>query len=149
MKALVENKKAGLEYEFLDTFEAGIVLSGFEVKSLRKGQGQLAGARVVVRAGEAFLIGAAIPPYQEKNTPKSYDPERSRKLLLSKGEIADLASQEGQKGLTILPIMVYNSNRKLKLRLAVARHKKKHDKREALKERDAKRSIRRSLKNEE
>jgi SsrA-binding protein len=148
MKAQVENKKAKLEYEFLETFEAGIALQGFEVKSLRNGQGSLVGARVLVRGGEAFLVGATIPSYQEKNTPKTYDPGRSRKLLLNKKEIAEIGSAEGQKGLTVVPIMVYNKKRKLKLQVAIARHKKKHDKREALKEKDSKRSIRRTLKNE-
>lgn len=148
MKSLIENKKARLEYEFLETFEAGMALSGFEVKSLRDGRGSLVGARVVVRGGEAFLAGATIPPYQEKNAPKGYDPERSRRLLLNKKEIAELGSSEGQKGLTIIPTMVYNKARRLKLQVAIARHKKKHDKREALKERDSKRSIRRTLKNE-
>ena len=149
MRGLIENKKARLEYEFLETFEAGMALQGFEVKSIRSGHGSLVGARVLVRGGEAFLVGASIPPYQEKNAPKSYDPERSRKLLLNQKEIAEIASQEGQKGLTIIPIMVYNTGRRLKLQIAVARHKKKRDKREALKERDSKRSIRRSLKGEE
>ena len=148
MKALVENKKARLEYEFLDTFEAGMALTGFEVKSLRAGKATLAGARIVARAGEAFLVGATISPYQEKNTPQSYDPERTRKLLLNKKEIAELSGAEGAKGLTIIPIMVYDKGRSLKLHLAIVRHKKKHDKREALKERDAKRDIRRSLKDE-
>lgn len=123
-------------------------LRGFEVKSVRGGRASLVGARVVVRGGEAFLIGATIPPYQEKNGPKAYDPERSRRLLLSKKEIAELATREGQKGLTILPIMVYNKKRHLKLQVAVARHKKKHDKRATLKERESKREIERTLKNQ-
>ncbi len=148
MKAVIENKKARLEYEFLDTFEAGMELHGFEVKSLRGGHGSLVGARVVVRGGEAYLVGASVPGYQEKNTPKWYESDRTRRLLLNKKEIAEIATKEGQKGLTILPVMVYNSGRRLKLRLAVARHKKKHDKRATLKERDTKREIRRTLKNE-
>ncbi len=148
MQALVENKKVRIEYELLERFEAGLELSGQEVKSLRRGSASLVGARVVVRAGEAYLVGATVTPYQEKNVPKSYDPERSRRLLLNKKEIAELSSYEGQKGLTILPIMVYNKNRRLKLEVAVARHKKKHDKRETLKERDTKRDLRRTLKNE-
>lgn len=148
MRPLVENKKARLELEVLDTFEAGLELFGFEVKSLREGHGSLAGARVLVRAGEAFLVGASIPPYQQKNTPQSYDPERTRRLLLNKKEIADIAAAEGQKRLTIVPLMVYNKARRLKLQVAVARHKNKRDKRETLKERDAKREIHRSLKDE-
>ncbi|MEK9176812.1 MAG: SsrA-binding protein SmpB [Patescibacteria group bacterium] len=148
MRAVIENKKARFDYEFLDTFEAGMELRGFEVKSLREGRGSLTGARVVVRGGEAYLVGASIPAYQEKNAPASYEPDRSRRLLLNRKEIADIAAQEGQKGLTILPVMVYNSKRRLKLKIVVARHKKKHDKRAVLQERDTKREIRRSLKNE-
>jgi SsrA-binding protein len=146
--ALIENKKARFDYEILDRYEAGAVLLGHEVKALRAGKGSLEGARVGVRGGEAFLIGATIQPYQVGNTPKGYDVERSRRLLLSKKEIAVLAGAEGQKGLTIVPLKWYNSNRKLKLAIAVARHKKKYDKRASLKERDTKREIGRTLKNE-
>ena len=149
MRPIIENKKARLEYEAVETYEAGIELKGYEVKSLRAGNASLVGSRIVVRGGEAYLLGAHIPPYQEKNTPKDYDPDRSRRLLLTKKEIAELSSYENQKGLTIIPFMVYNSNGRLKLNLAVARHRKKHDKRAMLKDRDATRSIRRTLKNEE
>lgn len=148
MKAIIENKKARLEYEPLEKFEAGIELLGYEVKALRSGRASLVGARVVVRANEAFLVGATISPYQEKNTPAWYDPERTRRLLLNKKEIAEIAAAEGQKGLTIIPIMVYNKNRRLKLEVAIARHKKKHDKRATLKKRDTDRELRRTLKNE-
>lgn len=148
MKALVENKKARLEYEILESYEAGLELSGAEVKSLRAGKGSLAGARVVVRAGEAYVVGVTISPYQIANTPSNYDPERSRRILLKKKEIADLASREGQKGLTIIPIMVYNKGRLLKLQVAVVRHKKKHDKRDTLRSRDAKREIEMRLKHQ-
>ncbi len=149
MKAIIENKKVRLEYEILESFEAGIQLLGFEVKALRAGKASLVGSRVVVRGSEAYLLSATISPYQEKNTPKDYDPERTRKLLLNQKELKELAGSEGQKGLTIVPIMVYNSNRKLKLQIAIVRHKQKHDKREALKEKDSKRSIERTLKNQE
>jgi SsrA-binding protein len=148
MKPAIENKKARLEYKFIETYEAGMELHGFEVKSLRAGQGSLVGARVVVRGGEAYLVGASIPPYQEKNAPDSYEPDRTRRLLLTKKEIESIAEKEGQKGLTILPVMVYNKGRRLKLRISVARHKKKHDKRATLKERDTEREIRRTLKTE-
>ena len=146
MKPLAENKRAHFDYEFLDTFEAGMELFGHEVKSLRAGRASLIGARVLVRGGEAFLVGSTVPPYQEKNVPASFDPSRTRRLLLSKKEILLLAEKEGQKGLTIIPIMVYNAGRRLKLRVAVARHKKQHDKRAALKERDTEREMRRTLK---
>lgn len=146
--AYIENKKARFDFEFLETFEAGVELLGHEVKAIRKGMGSLEGARIVVRGGEAFLVGATVSPYQTKNTPKSYDSERARRLLLNKKEIATIADAESKKGLTIIPIKWYNSNRKIKLEVAVARHKKKYDKRTALKERDEKRQIERTLKNQ-
>ena len=145
--SLVENKRVGFDYTFLEEIEAGLELLGHEVKSLRAGQGSLKGARVVARGGEAYLVGATIPPWQAANTPKSYDPERARKLLLSRKEIAHVASAEGEKGLTIVPIKVYNKGRNLKLLIAIARGKKKEDKRQTIREREEKRRIRRSLKN--
>jgi len=144
--ALVENKKVGLDYAILEEIEAGLELLGFEVKSLRAGQGSLKGARVVARGGEAYLVGASIPAWQIANAPKSYDPERSRRLLLSQKEIAHVASAEGEKGLTIVPLKVYNKGRNLKLLIAIARGKKKEDKRQHIRERDEKRRIRRTLK---
>src|SRR5581483_10208326 len=102
--ALIENKKARLNYEILEEFEAGLKLLGTEVKALRQAQGKLEGSHVVVRGGEAYLVGASIPPYQPKNTKKGYDPERSRKLLMTKKELLRAAQFEGQKGLTIVPI---------------------------------------------
>lgn len=143
----VENKKARLEYEFIDTYEAGMELRGYEVKALRAGKASLVGARVMVRGGEAYLVGATISPYQEGNTPKSYDPERTRRLLLSRREINELEGAESQ-GLSLVPIMVYNQKRFIKLSFALARKKKKHDKRASLKERDDTRSMRRTLKGE-
>lgn len=148
MPTLIENKKARLNYEILEQYEAGIELSGFEVKSLRNKRGSLDGAHVVVRGGEAYLLNAHIPPYQPGNTPKDYDPERNRRLLLTKKEIAELAGAESKKGLTIVPISVYNKKRKLKVSLAIARGKKKYDKREDIKKRDLKRAIDRTLKNQ-
>ncbi|MEN9390579.1 MAG: hypothetical protein RLZZ283_679 [Candidatus Parcubacteria bacterium] len=145
--ALVENKKARLEYEVLDTYEAGMELFGHEVKALRAGTASLAGAHVVVRAGECYLVGATISPYQIGNTPKSYEPDRTRRLLLSKKELRELDHKASEKGLTIIPLSVYNSKRRLKLGIAVARKKKKYDKREDLKERSARRDIDRTLKN--
>ena len=146
--ALVEHKKARLNYEILEEFEAGLELLGGEVKSLRQGLGKLEGSHVVVRDGEAYLVGASIPAYQPANAPKGYDPERTRKLLLTKAEIIKLAGLEGQKGLTIVPLTVYAKGRVLKARVAAVRGRKAHDKRQALKERDTKREIDRSLKNQ-
>lgn len=144
--ALVEHKRVGFDYTILEELEAGIELRGYEVKSLRAGRGSLKGARVVARGGEAYLVSASIPPYQQANTPKSYDAERPRRLLLSKKEIAHIASAEGEKGLTIVPIKVYNSGRNLKLRLAIVRGKKKEDKRQSIRAREEKRRIERTLK---
>ena len=143
--ALIQNKKVRLNYEITETFEAGMELFGFEVKSLRGKQGSLEGAHVIVRGREAFLVGATIPPYQPKNTPPEYDPDRARRLLLNKKEITRLGGFESQKGLTIVPLSVYNKNNKLKVELAVARGKKKHDKRQDLKEKTMKREAQRAI----
>ncbi|TSC56835.1 MAG: ssrA-binding protein [Parcubacteria group bacterium Greene0416_79] len=143
---LLLNKKASFNYEFLDKLEAGIELLGFEVKSLRKKQGSLEGAYAIVRGGETFLVNVFIPPYQSKNTPKEYDPRRHRRILLTKKEIAELTGAESKKGLTIVPISVYTKGRKIKVEIAVARGKKKYDKREKIKRREAEREMRRTLK---
>jgi len=143
---LIENKKARFNYELQDKLEAGIELLGFEVKALRAKQGSLEGAYVIVRGNEAFLVNSFISPYQPKNTPKDYDPRRNRKVLLTKKEVAELAGAESQKGLTIVPISVYNKGRKIKVELAVGRGKKKYDKREAIKKRDSEREVRREMK---
>ena len=140
---LLENRKARFNYELKEKFEAGIELLGHEVKSLRQKTGSLEGAYVIVRGGEPFLVNAYIPPYQPKNTPQNYDERRARKLLLTKKEIAELAVAESKKGLTIVQLSVYSKGRKLKVELAIARGKKKFDKRETLKRRDAEREMRR------
>lgn len=146
MPTLVRNKKAGFNFELLEKLEAGIELRGFEVKSLKLGRGSLEGAHVVVRGEEAFLLNAHIPPYQQGNTPKEYDPHRTRKLLLTKKELGFLAGKEEQKGLTIVPISLYTKGRKIKLEVAIARGKKKYDKRETIKKKDTQRDIEREIK---
>ncbi len=146
MPSYAENRKARFNYEILEKYEAGIELLGVEVKSVRSGQMSLEGAFVIVRGGEAFLINATIPPYQPKNTPKDYDPVRNRKLLLTKKEIAELSGSEKNKSLTIVPISVYNKNRKIKVEIALVKGKKKFDKRETLKKRATDREIRREYK---
>ena len=145
---LIEHKKARLDYETLTEFEAGLQLLGHEVKSLRAKHGKLEGAHIVVRGGEAYIVGMSIPPYQAANTPKTYEPERTRKLLIHKKEMAQLSDAEGQKGLTIVPLAVYNKGSKIKMRIAIARGRKQYDKRNVLKERDTKRDIQRTLKNQ-
>ncbi len=148
MPALIENRKARFNYEILETFEAGIELRGFEVKAIRVGKASLEGAHITVRGNEAFLIGMHIAPYQPANTPKEYDPMRNRKLLLTKKELTELAGIESKKGLTIVPISVYNKGRKIKIQIASVKGKKKFDKRQTIKKRESDRDIRRILKTE-
>ena len=143
--SLVNNRKVHFNYEITETIPAGIELFGFEVKSLRKGQGSLDGSYVTIRGGEAFVIGMQIPAYQEGNTPKEYDPLRNRRLLLNKKEITRLGEIESQKGLTIVPISVYNKSTMLKIDLGIATGKKKFDKRETTKKREVDRNIRREF----
>jgi len=146
MASLIENKKARLKYAAQESFAAGIELLGGEVKALRGKEGSLDGARVVVRGGEAYLVGATIPPYQGKNASKDYDPERPRRLLLKKEEIRQLADAESKKGLTIVPFELYTSGRNIKARVVIVRGKGKADRREDLKKRDALRETERILK---
>ncbi len=147
MASYTENRKAHFNYEILEKYEGGIELLGFEAKSVRKGSMSLEGAFLLVRGGEVFLINANIPPYQTNNTPKDYDPLRNRKILLTKKEIRELADVEKNKSLTIIPISLYNKGRRIKIELAVAKGKKKFDKRETIKKRETDREIRRTLKN--
>ena len=148
MTAYAENRKAHFDYELDETLEAGLALLGHEVKSIRSGKVKLDGGYVLVRGGEAFLVNVPIPPYQTANTAKDYDPDRPRKLLLSKKELAKVDSASEREGLTIVPLKLYNNGRNLKLLIAIARGKKKYDKRETIKKRDTKRAIERILKNQ-
>jgi SsrA-binding protein len=145
MTTYADNSKARFDYEIIKRFSAGLELEGHEVKSIRAGKMALRGAYIVVRGGEVFLTGADIAPYQPKNTPTEYDAGRARKLLLSKNEVQELAEAEATGGLTIVPLSVYNKGRFLKLDLAIARGKKKFDKREAIKKRDVERDLKRAL----
>ena len=150
---LLENKKVHLRYAILETFQAGMSLSGGETKSLRAKLGSLEGSRIVVRGGEAYLVGATIPPYQPSNISGSktkigtaaYDPEKPRKLLLNKKELHEVAEAETRKGLTVVPIEVYNAGRYIKVRIAIVRGKGKADKREDLKKKDAERDSAREI----
>ena len=144
--SLIRNDKIGFDYTILEEIEAGLELLGTEVKSLRAGHGSLKGARVVARGGEAYLVGATIPAWQVANSPATYDAIRTRRLLLSKKQILQVSAAEGQDGLTIVPISVYNKGQKLKLSIGIARGKKKQDKRQDLKKRDDERRMQRSLK---
>ncbi|MCX6713089.1 MAG: SsrA-binding protein SmpB [Candidatus Vogelbacteria bacterium] len=144
--SLVDSKKAGFNYELGEKYEAGIELLGHEVKSVRAGHGILAGAYVKIRGGEAYLVGASIPPYQPGNMSVGYDPERPRRLLLTKHELKVLADLDQQKGLTLVPLALYNKGRIIKLSFAQAKHKKKSDKREVIKKKDVQRDLERTLK---
>ncbi len=146
MADLASHKRARFDYEILEGFEAGISLFGHEVKAIRSGRMRLEGSYVLIRGGEAFLVGASIAPYQPENTPKDYDPERPRKLLLTQKELEKLFAESEKKGLTIVPISVYSKSRKLKVNIAVVKGKKEYDKREKMKERDTGREINRLLK---
>ncbi len=119
--AVAQNRKAHYDFEILTRFEAGIELLGHEVKSARAGKINLRGAFVAMRGGEAYLIGAEIPPYQPKNTPAEYDATRARRLLLGAEELAELAAAEHTQGLTIVPLKVYNKGRFLKVEIAIAK----------------------------
>jgi SsrA-binding protein len=146
-EVLAENKKAYFNYTILETFEAGLVLMGTEVKSIRLGNMSLKAAYVVISAkGEPTLIGAHISPYQPGNDPAHYKPDQTRKLLLKKKEIEYLIGKSHQKGLTLVPLRVYNKKSKIKLEFGIAKGKKEFDKREVIKEREGKIEIERTLK---
>ncbi len=147
MGIFAQNKKAYFDYEILETFEAGMVLIGQEVKAIKTRHISLKGSYVVITGEELFLIGVNIPAYQPKNAPKDYEPERSRKLLLKKSEIRYLIGKTKQRGLTLIPLKVYTKKTRIKLEFGIARGKKKYDKREVIKKREFEREKARTLKN--
>ena len=144
-KPLAENRRARYDYEILDTYEAGLVLHGYEVKSIKTGRVSLKGAYVVIKDNEAYLINTFIPPYQPANTPDDYNPERNRKLLLNKSEIKSLIGKSKRKGLTLVPLKLYTKRCKIKLGLEIAKGKRDIDKREAIKKRETEREVQRKL----
>lgn len=146
MTTLVDNSKVHFNYEILEKYEAGIELLGFEVKSLKSMHGSLDGAYVIVRGGEAYVMNLFIPPYQEKNTPKGYEPRKNRRLMMTKKEIHELSTAEaGKGGLTVVPISIYNKGNLIKVSVAIVRGKKKYDKRETTKKRETERAVRREF----
>jgi len=146
MSTLAVNKRAHFDYAISDKFEAGLVLSGQEVKSVKTGHISLKGSFVTVKGNELYLTNANIPPYKHAGDIKNYDPTRSRKLLLKKPEIKSLIGKARVSGLTLVPIRVYTKKRFLKLEFGVGKGKKEFDKRENIKEREEKRRIERFLK---
>lgn len=147
MKTVAENRKAHFNYEILEKFQAGLVLQGIEVKSAKLGRMQIAGTYVVFRENEPVLVGSTIPPYQPNNTPATYKPDRSRKVLLKEREIRYLLGKVKERGLTLVPLKVYTSDTgKLKLEFGLAKGKKLWDKREALKKREVEREMERASK---
>jgi len=144
-KLIVDNRRARHEYHLLDRWEAGLVLTGTEVKSLRDGKSTLQQAYADVREGEAWLVGLHIPEYHQGNR-ANHEPDRPRKLLLHRREIERIHAQLREKGLTVVPTRVYFKEGRVKVELALARGKELHDKRRDIATRDAKRQIERELK---
>jgi SsrA-binding protein len=145
-KELVSNRKALFQYEVLESLEAGIVLRGTEIKSLRENGGSLQESYISIEEGELWLVNSSIAPYRHGNI-YNHEEKRRRKLLVQKREILRLKSLVQEKGLTIIPLSIYLKNGRAKVSIAVARGKKLHDKREAIKEREDTRAIQRALKN--
>ena len=144
-KPIAENRRARHDYELLERIEAGLVLTGTEVKSLREGRVVLAQAYADVRDGEAWLHGASIAEYANGNI-ANHDPDRPRKLLLHRRELDSLLGKVRERGLTLVPTRLYFKDGRVKVELALARGKERGDKRTDLKARDAKREIERALK---
>ena len=145
MKIYSENRKALYDYEILEKYEAGLILQGQEVKSIRSGQINLSGSYVVFRGQEPYLIGAKVPAWQPKNTPEDYNPEQPRKLLLNQKEIDYLVGRTNQKGFSLIPLKVYDKNGRIKLEFGLAKGKKKYDKKEKIKQRDIERQTAKEL----
>ena len=145
MKVYSENKKAGFDYEILEKFEAGMVLFGQEVKSIKTGHINLSGSYITLASGEPFLVGVKIPPYQPNNAGADYNEERQKKLLLNKKEIDYLIGKTKVKGFSLIPLKIYENNGRVKLEFGLARGKKKYDKKEKIKKRDVEREINREL----
>jgi SsrA-binding protein len=146
MKTYALNKKARFNYEILEEYEAGVVLSGPEVKSVRAGHISLKESFATVSRGEIYLTNAHISPYKPAKN-EGYEPTRSRKLLLKSSEITHLIGKAQEQGLTLIPLKIYDAHGMIKVEIGVAKGKKKYDKRETLKKRAQDREIKRDLKN--
>jgi SsrA-binding protein len=144
IKVIAKNKKAFFEYHIEEKIEAGLVLMGSEVKSLRDNRASLSDAYVIVKGGEAFLLSAHIAPYGPASD-FGHEQKRTRKLLLHRKEIDKISSQLKEKGLSMVPTMIYFRKGRAKVELGLGRGKKKHDKRETIKKRESDRDMRRAL----
>jgi SsrA-binding protein len=143
-KTVVSNRRARRDYEILERFETGIVLTGAEVKSLRGGRGSLAEAFARVRGGEVWIEGMHIPPYEQAMDKRTYDPIRARKLLLHRKEIERLVGKTAERGLALVPLRVYFVHGIAKLELGLGRGKRQYEKRQALAEREHRREMERA-----
>ena len=146
MAAISRNKRAFADYEILEKLEAGMVLTGPEVKSAKGGGATLVGSYAKVLNGELYLVGAQIRPYQYSSFQESYDPQRSRKLLVHAQELRRLQSASDEKGRTLVPLELYVSRGRVKLLIGVGQAKKRFDKRESIKRRETKRKLQRVTK---
>lgn len=135
------NKKAHFDYEIKDTLEAGLVLKGYEVKSIKNSHVSLAGSYATFHNGELFLINTTISEYQAKNQPVNYDKNASHKLLLKKSELEMLLRQIKEKKMVLVPTKIYLKNNKIKVEIGIGRPKKKYDKREVLKEKESRKIL--------
>jgi len=138
---LSENRRARFDYEIIEHIEAGIELTGQEVKSVKASRGNLAGAYAILRGGEAYLLNCQIPPYQQNNVPENYDPSRTRRLLLHKSEIKELTGKLKEKGLSLMALSFFLKKNLVKVELGLGRSRKAHDKRVVLKKRAVQREI--------
>jgi SsrA-binding protein len=143
-RIVAQNRRARHDYDILDTYEAGIVLAGSEVKSLREGKAQMRESFARVQDGEVWLFGLHVPPYVYASGFGTTDPDRRRKLLLHRRQIEELSRRSGQESLTLVPLSIYFKDGRVKVDLAVARGRKLYDKRHALAERDAAMEARRA-----
>src|SRR5689334_3512104 len=141
----IENKKAHFDYQIIEAFEAGIILTGAEVKSLRAGQGNLTGSRVVDRNGALWIIGMNVNKYAFATDP-DYDPLRSRKILLHRKELDHILTKKESEGLTLVPLALYNKGDLIKVEVGLVRGKKQYEKRESIKKRTEERWLSRQLK---
>lgn len=134
------NPRARFDYEILESIEAGIVLSGHETKSVKKGQASIKGSYVRISGARVLLVGASIPPYQQGNAPEGYREQADRTLLLSRAQIATLIGLQKSHNVTLVPLRLYAKKNLIKLEIGVARGKKKYDKRESIKKKDVARA---------